>query len=194
MNIYTKTGDRGKTALLGGVRVDKDCREIDTIGEVDELNSCIGILIEEVEDERYLRVRNSLRSIQHNLFTLGSMIAAAQTTLVNVPQLKNGDITRLEKSIDRMSGELPPLTQFILPGGGEAASYAFFSRAVCRRAERRAVALARENTFLNPLVVRYLNRLSDFLFVLARWFNYKEGIPDVPWVKPHIRKKKRIKA
>lgn len=194
MNIYTKTGDRGKTALLGGVRVDKDCREIDAIGEVDELNSCIGILIEEVEDERYLRVRNSLRSIQHNLFTLGSMIAAAQTTLVNVPQLKNGDIARLEKSIDRMSGELPPLTQFILPGGGEAASYAFFSRAVCRRAERRAVALARENTSLNPLVVRYLNRLSDFLFVLARWFNYKEGIPDVPWVKPHIRKKKRIKA
>lgn len=191
MKIYTKTGDTGTTALLGGKRVNKDCMEIDAIGEVDELNSCIGILIEEVEDEKYLQVRNTLRSVQHNLFTLGSMIAAVQTTVVKVPQLKNSDIIKLEKMVDRMTAELPPLTQFILPGGGEAASFAFFSRAVCRRAERRAVELIRENSQLSPLAVRYLNRLSDFLFVLARWFNLREGIKDIPWVKPLEVKKKR---
>jgi cob(I)alamin adenosyltransferase len=194
MKIYTKTGDTGETSLLGGKRVYKDCVEIDAIGEVDELNSYIGVLIEEVEDEEYLRVRNMLRSVQHNLFTLGSMIAAVQTTLTKVPQLKNGDIVKLEKSIDRMTAELPPLTQFILPGGGETASCAFLCRAVSRRAERRVVELGRDNPLLSPLATRYLNRLSDFLFVLARWFNLKEGIIDVPWEKPRVGEKKRKKA
>ncbi len=194
MKIYTKTGDRGNTALLGGVRVSKDCLEINVIGEIDELNSCIGVLIEEVEDDRRLRVRNTLRVIQHNLFTLGSMIAAIHTTLGNIPQLRKSDITRLEKSIDRMSAELPPLTQFILPGGGEAGSYAFFVRAVCRRAERSVVTLAQEHTPLNRFVVPYLNRLSDFLFVLARWLNHREGIQDIPWEKPRSRSKKSKKA
>lgn len=184
VKIYTKTGDTGKTSLLGGKRVEKNCIEIDAIGEVDELNSCIGILIEEIEDEKYLRVRNKLCSIQNNLFTLGSMIAAVQTDIVKIPKLKKTDITKLEKWIDAMTKELSPLTQFILPGGGEAASYSFFARAVCRRAERRAVQLSKKNSALNPLAVKYLNRLSDLLFVLARWLNMKEGILEVVWKKP----------
>lgn len=183
MKIYTKTGDTGKTSLLGGNRVDKDCMEIDAIGEVDELNSCIGVLIEEVEDEEYKRVRNKLLSIQNNLFTLGSMIAAVQTDIVKIPKLKKIDITKLEKWIDMMTEELPPLTQFILPGGGEAAAYSFFVRAVCRRTERRTVELSKKNSALSPLAVKYLNRLSDLLFVLARWLNMKEGIPEVVWKK-----------
>ncbi len=184
MKIYTKTGDAGKTSLLGGKRVDKDCIEIDAIGEIDELNSCIGVLIEEVEDEKYTRVRNKLQSIQNNLFTLGSMVAAVQTTSVKIPVLKNSDITKLEKWIDAMTGELPPLKQFILPGGGEVASWSFFARSVCRRAERRLVELGRENSALSPVAIRYVNRLSDLLFVLARWLNMKEGITDIPWKKP----------
>ncbi len=194
MKIYTKTGDAGKTSLLGGGQVDKDCMEIDAIGEVDELNSYIGVLVEEAQDESYARVRNRLISIQHNLFTLGSMIAAVQTTSVKIPVLKQADINKLEKWIDAMTDELPPLTQFILPGGGECAVAAFFARAVCRRAERRVVELKKENSALSPVAVQYLNRLSDFLFVLARWFNHKEGIKDVPWEKPRTVTKKRKKA
>ncbi len=194
MKIYTKTGDTGKTSLLGGNRVDKDCMEIDAIGEVDELNSCIGILVEEANDESYARVRNRLLSIQHNLFTLGSMIAAVQTTVVKIPVLKKSDITKLEKWIDTITDELPPLTQFILPGGGECATVSFFARAICRRAERRVVELKKENRTLSPVAVQYLNRLSDFLFVLGRWFNLKEGLKDVPWEKPRSGVKKRKKA
>lgn len=194
MKIYTKTGDTGKTSLLGGNRVDKDCMEIDAIGEVDELNSFIGVLVEEAGDEAYARMRNRLLSIQHNLFTLGSMIAAAQTTVVKIPVLKKTDITKLEKWIDAMTKELSPLTQFILPGGGECAAAAFFARAICRRAERRVVQLKKENSLLSPVAVQYLNRLSDFLFVLARWFNAKEGIQDVPWEKPRAAIKKRKKT
>lgn len=194
MKIYTKTGDTGKTSLLGGNRVDKDCMEIDAIGEVDELNSYIGVLVEEAQDESYARVRNRLLSIQHNLFTLGSMIAAAQTSVVKIPVLTKADITKLEKWIDAMTRELPPLTQFILPGGGECATASFFARAICRRAERRVVELKKENTLLSPIAVQYLNRLSDFLFTLARWFNLKEGIKDVPWEKPRTTTKKRKKA
>ena len=194
MKIYTKTGDTGKTSLLGGNRVDKDCMEIDAIGEVDELNSFIGVLVEEAGDESYVRVRNRLVSIQHNLFTLGSMIAAAQTTIVKIPVLKKADINKLEKWIDAMTDELTPLTQFILPGGGETATVSFLARAVCRRAERRVVQLKKENTLLSPVVVQYLNRLSDFLFVLARWFNLKEGIKDVPWEKPRVAVQKLKKA
>ena len=194
MKIYTKTGDTGKTSLLGGSRVDKDCMEIDAIGEVDELNSYIGILIEEADDASYARVRNKLLSIQHNLFTLGSMIAAVQTTVIKIPVLKKSDITKLEKWIDAMTDELPPLTQFILPGGGECATTAFFARAICRRAERRVVELKKENTMFSPVAVQYLNRLSDFLFTLARWFNLKEGVKDVPWEKPRVIVQKRRKA
>ncbi len=194
MKIYTKTGDTGKTSLLGGTRVDKDCMEIDAIGEVDELNSFIGILVEEAQDESYARVRNRLLSIQHNLFTLGSMIAAAQTTVVKIPMLIKADITKLEKWIDVMTDELPPLTQFILPGGGECATAAFFARAICRRAERRVVELKKENALLSPIAVQYLNRLSDFLFTLARWFNLKEGIKEIQWEKPRTTIKKRKKA
>ncbi len=183
--IYTKTGDTGETSLLGGKRVGKHCVEIDAIGEVDELNSYMGILIEELEDEQE-EVRMQLLGIQHNLFTLGSMIAAVQTEVLSIPLLTEKDINTLESWIDMMTGELPPLTQFILPGGGELGSRAFFARAICRRAERRAVELNKKNSALNPVTVKYLNRLSDLLFVLARWFNMKEGIPDIPWQKPTI--------
>lgn len=182
-SIYTKTGDTGETSLLGGKRVDKNCIEIDAIGEVDELNSCIGVLVEKLSTKNYQEVREKLSVVQHTLFTLGSSIAAVQTDLVKVPELGESSITQLEQWIDIMTDELPPLTQFILPGGGATAAYSFYARAVCRRAERRAVELSQKNSALNPLAVKYLNRLSDFLFVLARWLNMKEGVDEVVWKK-----------
>ena len=181
MKIYTKTGDMGETSLLGGKRVDKNCIEIDVIGEVDELNSCIGILVQKIN---YPETREKLTTIQHNLFTLGSMIAAVQTDLVKIPELSESSVEELEVWVDAMTSELPPLTQFILPGGSDSASCAFFARAVCRRAERRAVELSKKNSALNPLAVKYLNRLSDLLFVLARWLNMKHGTSEIVWKKP----------
>lgn len=179
--IYTKTGDTGETSLLGGKRVGKNCIEIDAIGEVDELNSCVGVLIEKMS---FQEVKQKLSVIQHNLFTVGSMIAAVQTGLVKVPELTESSVSDLEQWIDTMTLELPALTHFILPGGGCSASYSFFVRAVCRRAERRVVELAKKNSVLNPSVLHYLNRLSDLLFVLARWLNMKEGVHEVEWRKP----------
>lgn len=179
-SIYTKTGDTGETSLLGGKRVDKNCIEIDAIGEVDELNSCIGVLIEGIS---FPEIREKLSVVQHNLFTLGSLIAAVQTDLIKVPELNESAVVDIEQWIDSMTLELPALTQFILPGGVRSASYSFFARAVCRRAERRVVELAKKNLTVNPLVLQYLNRLSDLLFVLARWLNMKEGIDEVVWKK-----------
>lgn len=183
MKIYTKTGDTGETSLLGGVRVKKHCIEIDAIGDVDELNAAIGVLISCLDDNRFSSVRAPLLQIQHRLFTLGSNIADVQMKLGSVPKIAAADVQALEDWIDAMESEVTRLTQFILPGGHPAAAQAFFARAVCRRAERRVVELRERHPDLDPLVQQYLNRLSDMLFVLGRWKNKKEGIADVAWVK-----------
>lgn len=180
MKIYTKTGDKGETSLLGGVRVKKHCLEIDAIGDVDELNTVIGILISLLENTA---VREHLRVVQHRLFTIGSNIADVEMQLGKVPKLVENDVATIEKWIDGMEAVLPSLQQFILPGGHTSAAQAFFARAVCRRAERRVVELSGRHPDLDLLIQQYLNRLSDALFVLGRWVNYSSRIPDVLWEK-----------
>ncbi len=182
MNIYTKTGDAGETSLLGGKRVSKSCIEMGAIGEVDELNTVIGLLIAELTDQ-FSEEKNKLTHIQHLLFNLGGMIAAVQTDLVSVPTVTTTHVTELEQWIDMMDKELPPLTQFILPGGHHAAAQSFLARAICRRAERSVVTLRQRYEDLDPTIQQFLNRLSDALFVLGRFINKQENIPDVAWKK-----------
>lgn len=184
MKIYTKTGDTGKTSLFGGKRVKKSCLEIDAIGEVDETNALIGVLVSELPEDIFASTRERLTTVQHRLFTIGSNIAAVEMQLENkMPQLNEADIKALEDWIDKMESELTPLTQFILPGGHEAAAHAFTARAVCRRAERRLADLTERYPELSPLLKQYLNRLSDVLFVLARWVNKQTGYSEVVWKK-----------
>lgn len=182
MKIYTKTGDKGETSLLGGKRVKKNCIEIDAIGEVDELNASIGVLIASLP-LGFENVSNNLSQIQHRLFVVGSNIAGIQMQLDTIPKLHDSDVEFLEKWIDEMEKDLKPLTQFILPSGQIAAANSFFARAICRRAERRVVELNTEYSNLDPIVQKYLNRLSDVLFVLGRFLNTKQDIQDVFWVK-----------
>lgn len=182
MKIYTKTGDTGDTSLLGGKRVKKNCIEMHAIGEVDELNASIGVLISLLEGDEFDDVQSRLVHVQHRLFTIGANLAAVQTDLVNVPQLKEDDIVELEQWIDAMDAELSELTQFILPGGDKVAAQSFCARAICRRAERAVVELS-ETHSLNQLLQKYLNRLSDALFVLGRWINVKQGVGEEKWEK-----------
>lgn len=187
MKIYTKTGDAGETSLLGGKRVSKSCIEMGAIGEVDELNTHIGILISMLEGEATGMGRDEavprLYNVQHLLFNLGGMIAAVQTDLVSVPTVKTAHVEELELWIDAMDKELPPLTQFILPGGHGAAAQAFLARAICRRAERSVVTLRQRYEDLDPCLQQFLNRLSDALFVLGRFINKKTGSPETCWKK-----------
>lgn len=181
MKIYTKTGDLGETALLGGKRVKKNCLEMEAIGEVDELNSAVGVLVSYLSPA-YEEEIVQLKKIQNNLFVVGSQLAAVQTELIAVPELPESQVKTLEDWIDAMSVSLPELTQFILPGGTVAAAQSFMARAICRRAERQVVALATEYPGL-PRAQQYLNRLSDALFVLARYLNTQAGEKEVFWEK-----------
>ncbi|PIR03066.1 MAG: ATP:cob(I)alamin adenosyltransferase [Candidatus Magasanikbacteria bacterium CG11_big_fil_rev_8_21_14_0_20_43_7] len=182
MKIYTKTGDSGVTSLLGGKRVRKSCIEIDAIGEVDELNSYLGVLVSLLPEDAYVQERAYLKRIQHHLFNVGGIIAAAQTDLVSVPQITNAHLEEMETHIDRLTVDLPPLSQFILPGGHRAAAVCHHARAVCRRAERRVVEL-RAGIDMDQESQFFLNRLSDFLFTLGRYINMKEGSGEVVWEK-----------
>ena len=183
MKIYTKTGDAGETSLIGGVRVKKHCIEIDAIGDIDELNAMLGVIVSIMNDDRFGEARERLTHVQHRLFTIGSNVADVQMKLGNVPKLVAADVQALELWIDEMENTLQPLQQFILPGGSVAAAQAFFARAICRRAERRVVELRERHIDLHPMIQQYLNRLSDALFVLGRWVNKTEGFADVVWEK-----------
>lgn len=170
--IYTRTGDSGTTGLADGSRVAKDAPRIEAIGAVDELNSLIGVLLaEEMPDE----VRGCLVNVQHDLFDLGGELSVPGHALMT-----EAYITRLEELIDRFNAKLPPLKDFILPGGSRAAGLAHVARAVCRRAERRVVTLAGKEA-APPFALSYLNRFSDLLFVLARVLNRYAGRGDVLW-------------
>jgi len=182
MRIYTKTGDKGETSLLGGVRVSKHSLAVVAIGEVDELNASIGVVISQLENQAFL-AKQYLIDIQHHLFVIGAILASCDTDAISVPQLSETDILKLETWIDAMDGSLPQLTQFILPGGKLSASHVFLARTICRRAERSVVALSSEYVVPRE-VLQYLNRLSDALFVCGRWVNSQSGITDVPWEKP----------
>jgi len=178
MKIYTKTGDMGTTALFGGRRVSKADLRIDTYGTVDELNSYIGL----VRDQSVNASRKDvLVQVQDRLFTIGSILATEPgNTKVKVPALNEADIKYLETEIDRMDAELPPMRFFVLPGGHTAVSFCHVARTVCRRAERLTIAL-HEQEPVSLLVIQYLNRLSDYLFMLSRKMTQELGAEETPW-------------
>lgn len=181
MKIYTKTGDGGDTGLFGGGRVPKSHPRVDAYGTVDELNSFVGLAVVTVLDDD---VRAGLDAIQHDLFTLGAILATAPLEAgrptPETPDAPLGRITEMENWIDRATAELDELRDFILPGGTRGAALLHVCRTVCRRAERSVVALAAEDS-LEDGVLRYLNRLSDLFFVWARLENHRGGEPDVLW-------------
>lgn len=178
MKIYTKTGDKGLTSLFGGKRVPKHHLRIEAYGTVDELNSYIGLIRDQKIDSDTFNV---LIEIQDRLFTLGSMLATEPgNEKVKVPQLFEGDITLLEKEIDKMNETLSEMRSFVLPGGHQTVSFCHLARCVCRRAERLAVHLAEVET-VHELVVKYLNRLSDYLFVLSRKLTQDNNAKEIPW-------------
>lgn len=186
MKIYTKTGDKGTTALFGGTRVPKHDLRIESYGTVDELNSYIGL----IRDQKIAQTTiESLIRIQNELFTLGAMLATPPEKEVlkngkqrlNIPKITSSSIETLEKEIDTMNLELPPMTNFILPGGNQTVSFCHIARCVCRRAERLATAL-NESEIVNPNVLTYLNRLSDYLFVLARKLTKDLSAREIAWI------------
>ena len=180
--IYTKTGDKGTTSLIGGTRVPKYHARIEAYGTVDELNSFVGLLRDQDIDAHS---KELLLEIQDRLFTLESILAVdSERHLKSLPDLKEEDIQLLEKEIDIMNESLPELTSFTLPGGHPTVSYCHVARTICRRAERLTIKL-NESFFVPPIVITYLNRLSDYLFVLARKFSHDFGVEESLW-KPRI--------
>jgi cob(I)alamin adenosyltransferase len=179
VRIYTKGGDRGETSLFDQTRVSKADARVDAYGEVDELNACLGASRAALDDSGIAAL---IEAIQRDLFAVGAMLAdprsriAARVTKASVGER---DVERLEQAIDALEAELPPLTRFILPGGSPAGAQLHLARTVCRRAERRVVALGDDAA--DPVVVTYLNRLSDLLFVMARAVNHRCGVPEIAW-------------
>lgn len=182
--IYTKTGDEGKTSLIGGTKVLKSHTRIEAYGTVDELNSFIGFNLDLLKVKGISQV---LAEIQDRLFTIGSALACdpEKETKLKIPDLKEDDISLLENEIDEMNASLAPMKSFILPGGHETVSALHISRSVCRRAERCCVKLLEEEADIEPRIIKYLNRLSDYLFVLARFTAFKLDVEEIPW-KPRI--------
>jgi cob(I)alamin adenosyltransferase len=180
MKIYTKTGDSGETGLFRGPRVSKNDPRVRAYGDVDELNALLGLVITEVEQSE---IQSLLSSLQHQLFEVGADLATppqpSEEAGLRIPATLVED---LEKEIDRYEESLPPLQNFILPGGSRAGALLHLARTICRRAERTVTRLQKGQT-INPEVLRYLNRLSDLLFVLARTENQKSGSPEVAWKK-----------
>lgn len=186
LKIYTKTGDLGKTSLIGGTKVLKSHLRIESYGTVDELNSYIGLVNDHLLDKHSKII---LKEIQDRLFTIGSSLACdpVKEPLMKIPDLKEADILLLEDEIDKMNETLPEMKSFILPGGNIAVSTVHVARCICRRAERICVHLQQEDIFVDPLVIKYLNRLSDYLFILARYTGHLLGVEEIPW-KPRIAK------
>lgn len=179
MKIYTKKGDSGETSLLGGARVPKFHLRIESYGTVDELNSYIGLLRDHLQNQHD---RSVLLYIQDRLFTLGSSLAVQPgKDSIQIPEIKETDIEMLEKEIDTYDLKLPPLKSFILPGGHPAVSHAHVARCICRRAERRCVELSVHEE-VNPVIIRYLNRLSDYLFTLSRGISLEFQAEESPWI------------
>jgi cob(I)alamin adenosyltransferase len=179
LKIYTKTGDAGTTGMWGGLRVDKDAQRVHAYGTVDECNAAIGVARAHGSDPELDQL---LAGIQSTLFVVGSDLTAIEDS-PHIPRVQAADVAVLEQIIDRLEATLEPLRQFILPGGSPAAAHLHLARTICRRAERAVVALARDEP-VNAEVVRYLNRLSDCLFVLARSANARAAIADVAWQSP----------
>lgn len=184
--VYTRTGDAGKTRLAGGQQVWKDSLRVEVYGSVDELNALVGVVrafnAKGIGKKASVsRLERELRWIQNKLFDAGGILATVPgQTFKNMPRITAQDVRRLEQMIDRCQQDLAPLREFILPGGGTVAALLHQARTVCRRAERECVRLSREER-IEPVIVKFLNRLSDTLFVLARWVGKVQGDPELLW-------------
>ena len=184
--VYTRTGDAGKTRLAGGQQVWKDSLRVEAYGTIDELNASIGVvrvMNADVLDEYSAAalLEEELRWVQNKLFDVGSILATAPgQTFKNMPKVTSHDVTRLEKLIDRCQKDLKPLKEFILPGGGKVSGFLHQARTVCRRAERLCVRLSREEP-VDSMIIKFLNRLSDALFVVARWVAKTQSEPEFLW-------------
>lgn len=184
--VYTRTGDKGRTRLAGGQQVWKDSSRVEAFGMVDELNAVVGVVRSCVPSDQEpapdtMLVSQELGWVQHKLFDLGAILATAPgQTFPNMPQVAQQDVARLERLIDTCQKDLPPLKEFLLPGGGLVPSLLHLARTVCRRAERHCVHLSREES-VNSMVMTFLNRLSDALFVLARWVAHAHREREVLW-------------
>lgn len=192
MKVYTKSGDQGKTSLLGGERVTKCHQKVEAYGDVDELNSFVGFLVNSMNHEfnsgnfsNLDEFISLLKKTQHILFNLGSELAASdkRSEQLKMPEIKDEDVSDLEKAMDKMDTELPKMTHFVLPGGCHSASVAHLCRTVCRRVERRIVKCYEDNfDKLPPNSLIYVNRLSDYFFVLARYLNLRKNEEEVLWI------------
>lgn len=180
MKIYTRGGDRGETSLYGGQRVWKDALRVQTYGTVDECNAALGVALTHIRDSE---IRDTVTRIQGELFEVGADLATPLARGETVPRIQPEATARLEAEVDRFEEELPPLRQFILPGGSPGGAALHLARAICRRAERHLVTLEQTEE-LNPEVLRYLNRLSDHLFVLARLASLRAGTAEMVWERP----------
>ena len=180
IKIYTKTGDRGTTSLIGGTKVPKNDIRIETYGTVDELNSWIGLINDQISFDA---LKPELKEIQDRLFTIGSSLATDndKESKMKLPDLFDTDITFLEKKIDEMTAALPVMKSFILPGGHVIVSSIHITRCVCRRAERLAVNMQQNGLFVDATLIKYLNRLSDYLFTLSRFIAQQLGAEEIPW-------------
>jgi len=195
LKIYTKTGDKGSTVLIGGTKVPKSNIRIESYGTIDELNSFIGLLndhlggllITNPQAGAFPGIPALLKEIQDRLFTIGASLACdpEKEPKLKIPDLRKEDVELLEKEMDLMNEVLPPMKSFILPGGHVAVSTAHVARCVCRRAERICVHMQEEQQYIEPIVLQYVNRLSDYLFVLARYIALGLQTPEIPW-KPRV--------
>jgi len=180
MKIYTRTGDKGETGLIGGTRVSKSALRVEAYGEVDELNAVLGYARAKLTDKS---IKEHLLGLQRDLFAIGAQLADPRGEVEKKAEkagVSEERVKELEAIIDRYDATLQPLRSFILPGGGEVGAILHLARGVCRRAERRMVALSRE-TPLPPVLIAYINRLSDLLFTLARAVNREAGVEEIPW-------------
>jgi len=180
--VYTKAGDQGETSLIGGERVSKASARIDGYGTIDELNACVGLMVEALgASQAGPHLIPILRRVQNELFNLGAELACGDAeTRAKLPRIEQRHVDGLERDIDAVNDDLPALKSFVLPGGGWPSAYAHLARTVCRRAERLVVALGATEE-IGPLDVQYLNRLSDALFVWGRWCSLKDGQPEALW-------------
>ena len=191
--VYTRTGDAGKTRLAGGQQVWKDSLRVEAYGTIDELNAAVGVVrvmnAEVVEENSAAgQLEGELRWVQNKLFDVGSILATAPgQTFENMPQVVAKDVTRLERLIDQCQKDLEPLKEFILPGGGKVSGFLHQARTVCRRAERLCVALSKAEP-VDPTIIKFVNRLSDALFVLARWSAKTQGEPEFLWERDVAQK------
>jgi len=184
IKIYTKTGDKGTTSLIGGTKVPKSHMRIEAYGTIDELNSYLGLCFDLLTDEQSKKIINE---VQDRLFTIGSSLACdpIKEPKMRLPDLKEEDVQLLEKEIDRIDSTIPPMQNFILPGGHTTVSHLHIARCICRRAERCCVRLELESLEVDEIILKYLNRLSDYLFVLSRYIGHLLNVPEIPW-KPRL--------